>query len=94
MQSSIIHYPESVRFKEKAGNKVSATFRHIKTFLKEGASMIKKEIQEIESHEAFQNEVKKAQEKLGREMLSDNDLFVLTCEKIVRTYTFEEKGYN
>ena len=55
--------------------------------------MIKKEIQEIESHEAFQNEVKKAQEKLGNEMLSDNDLFVLTCEKILRTYTFKEKGY-
>ena len=52
-----------------------------------------KEIRVIESQESFKNDVKKAQDKLGREMLSDDDLFVLTCDKLLRTSTFEEKGY-
>lgn len=51
------------------------------------------EIKEIESAESFTKELNAIQNKVGKEMLSDNDLFILTCEKLLRTYTFEEKGY-
>ena len=54
---------------------------------------MKNEIQEIESTESFTKELKAIQNKIGKEQLTDNDLFVLTCEKLLRTYTFEEKGY-
>ena len=54
---------------------------------------MKNEIKEIESAESFTKELKAIQSKVGKEMLTDNELFVLTCEKLLRTYTFEEKGY-
>lgn len=54
---------------------------------------MKNEIKEIESTESFTEELKTARKKVGKKMLSDNDLFLLTCEKLLRTYTFEEKGY-
>ncbi len=49
--------------------------------------------QKIDSAEAFAEELKRVQKKIGKEELTDNDLFILTCEKILHTYTFEEKGY-
>ena len=55
--------------------------------------IMKNEIKEIESTELFTKELKAVQKKVGKEMLTDNDLFMLTCEKLLRTYTFEEKGY-
>ena len=50
-------------------------------------------IKEIESAESYTKKLKVTQDKLGKEMLTDDDLFVLTCEKLLRTFTFEEKGY-
>lgn len=54
---------------------------------------MKNEIKEIESTESFTKELKDIQKKVGKKMLTDDDLFILTCEKLLRTYTFEEKGY-
>ncbi len=50
-------------------------------------------IKEITSVEAFTEELKKVQKKIGREKLTENELFILTCEKILRSFTYEEKGY-
>lgn len=50
-------------------------------------------IEEIESVESFSKKLHVVQKKIGKEILSDNDIFILTCEKLMRTYTFEEKGY-
>ncbi len=52
-----------------------------------------KEIQEITSAESFKENCKKVKRKIGKEPLTDDDLFILLCKKIMRTYTFEEKGY-
>ncbi len=54
---------------------------------------MKNDLKTIESAEAFAKELKRVQKKAGKEKLTDNDLFILTCEKILHTYTFEEKGY-
>jgi hypothetical protein len=43
---------------------------------------------------AFLQRVKKVQERIGRELLTDDDLIVLACEEISRTFTREEKQYN
>lgn len=51
------------------------------------------EIKEIQSAEEFAGKLKAVKRKMGKELLSDDDLFVLACEKIARTYTYEEKGY-
>ncbi len=55
--------------------------------------MMKDKIKQITSAESFTEELKKVQKKIGKEKLSDNELFILTCDKILRSYTFEEKGY-
>ncbi len=54
---------------------------------------MKNKLNKIESAETFTEELKRVQKKIGKEELMDNDLFILTCEKILHTYTFEEKGY-
>jgi hypothetical protein len=41
----------------------------------------------------FAGAVRVSQDKCGREALSEEDLLVLACEAISRTYTYEEKGY-
>jgi len=52
-----------------------------------------KETKEIESAEMFAENLKEVKKKIGKELLTDDDIFCLLCEKIMRTYTFEEKGY-
>jgi uncharacterized membrane-anchored protein YjiN (DUF445 family) len=52
-----------------------------------------KRIKEIESEESFAEKLKEVKKKVGKELLTDDDLFIMICEKILRTYTFEEKGY-
>lgn len=47
----------------------------------------------VRSREEFKERAKEGQDKIGEKMLDDNDLFVMTCQKIARTHTFEEKGY-
>ena len=48
---------------------------------------------EIESEESFVEKLKVVKKKIGKELLTDDDLFIMMCEKILRSYTFEEKGY-
>ncbi len=52
-----------------------------------------KKIKEIESAESFAERLKEVKKKVGKELLTDDDLFIMICEKIFHTYTFEEKGY-
>jgi len=52
-----------------------------------------KKILEIESAESFTEKLKAVKKKVGKELLNDDDLFIMMCEKIMRSYTFEEKGY-
>lgn len=42
---------------------------------------------------AFLLKVKNVQDRIGRELLTDDDLIVLATEEISRTYTREEKQY-
>ncbi len=35
-----------------------------------------------------------AKGKIGKELLTDEDILALTAESIAHTYTFEEKGYS
>ena len=52
-----------------------------------------KKIIEIESAESFTEKLKEVKKKVGKELLTDDDLFIMICEKILHSYTFEEKGY-
>jgi hypothetical protein len=47
----------------------------------------------IDSQESFERRLREAREKTGKVLLDDDNLFVLTCEKLLHTYTFEERGY-
>jgi hypothetical protein len=46
-----------------------------------------------ETPETFQQAVDKVKEKVGKELLTDDDVLVLACAEIARTYSREEKGY-
>ncbi len=46
-----------------------------------------------ETEETFRQAIKKVKEKLGVQLLSDDDILMLACEEIARTYGREEKGY-
>jgi hypothetical protein len=45
------------------------------------------------SDETMQQAIDKVKEKLGTTLLSDDDILVLACAEIARTYSREEKGY-
>jgi hypothetical protein len=45
------------------------------------------------SDETLQQAVEKVKEKLGARPLTDEDILVLACAEIARTYSREEKGY-
>jgi hypothetical protein len=47
----------------------------------------------VETSETLQQAALKAKEKIGTRPLSDNEILVLACEEIARTYSREEKGY-
>ncbi len=55
---------------------------------------MKKKIREISSSDSFVQRLEQAKNKLEHELLNDDDLFVMACEKLMQTYTFEEKGYS
>ncbi|MCU0610091.1 MAG: hypothetical protein MUF22_10040 [Chitinispirillaceae bacterium] len=42
---------------------------------------------------AFIRLVNETRQKIGRQQLDDNDLVILACEEISRTFTHEEKNY-
>jgi hypothetical protein len=46
-----------------------------------------------ETLESIQQTVEKVKEKAGRILLTDDDILVLACAEIARTYGRDEKGY-
>ena len=46
-----------------------------------------------ETPETLQPAVDKVKEKVGKKLLNDDDILVLACAEIARTYSREEKGY-
>jgi hypothetical protein len=44
--------------------------------------------------ETFQHAVEKVKEKAGAVLLAREDILVLACDEIIRTFGREEKGYN
>lgn len=49
--------------------------------------------EEIDSQDTFAGQLEQARAKCARVKLNDQELFVLTCGELMRTYTLEEKGY-
>jgi hypothetical protein len=43
--------------------------------------------------EDFQKTLARAREKTGKALLTDDDLLVLACREIAKTYTRDEKNY-
>lgn len=54
---------------------------------------MEKEINKIVSFEYFSNRQKEVAEKVGKKELNYDDLFILLCEKILISYSYEEKKY-
>ena len=50
-------------------------------------------IKNITTYTCFLKRLKEIKEKMGKHILTDDDLFVLMCEKIIQSYTYEEKDY-
>ena len=46
-----------------------------------------------ESAESLQQAFEKVKEKIGVRQLTDDDILVLACAEIARSYSREEKGY-
>jgi hypothetical protein len=46
-----------------------------------------------EPSETLQQAAENVKEKIGTRPLSDDEILVLACEEIARTYSREEKGY-
>lgn len=44
--------------------------------------------------ELFEKKIKEIKKKIGKEMLSDEEITYLTAYEISLTYTYEEKKYN
>ncbi|MGD9201713.1 MAG: hypothetical protein PVI26_09135 [Chitinispirillia bacterium] len=51
------------------------------------------ETQKIVSIKYFSERRKEVVEKIGRKLLNDDDIFILMCEKLLKSYTYEEKKY-
>jgi hypothetical protein len=47
----------------------------------------------MDSSETLRQAVEKVKEKLGVQPLSGDEILLLACEEIARTYGREEKGY-
>lgn len=43
---------------------------------------------------SFEGVVGTVKDRFGKTLLSDDDLAILTCEEIARTYTRDEKNYS
>ena len=46
-----------------------------------------------DSSETLQQAIEKVKENMGKRPLSDDEILLLACEEIARTYGREEKGY-
>lgn len=49
-------------------------------------------VSELQNPE-FGKKMDEVQCKIGKETLSNDDLLILAAQSIMKTYTFEEKGY-
>jgi hypothetical protein len=47
----------------------------------------------IDTPETSDQAVEKVKKRLGSSPLTDDDILVLACDEIARTYSREEKGY-
>ena len=52
-----------------------------------------KNIKPILSYNYFKKRKKEVENKLGNEILTDDDLFILACDKLFHSYTYEEIDY-
>lgn len=47
----------------------------------------------IESEALYKERLENVRKRTGKEILNDDDIFVLVCEELLHTYTYKEKGY-
>ena len=50
-------------------------------------------IMQMNDTDDFANALTRVEGKMGKDLLTDDDLIVLACREIARTYTRDEKNY-